>query len=381
VARITKTERLLNLVSYLLKERRPVPWRAIVGRVVGYDDGSDPKSLERRFERDKAALKDMGIPIRYHPPGAYDTEGYMIPREAAFLDEADLSPHEVSLLNLISELALRNRTEYRAELVSALRKLSFDVDISDIAEGRRELPKEKRRRRGRPPARGAVDEADEGRDAWHRAVLHLNLMGSLRAEEQLPTLMAAVVANRTVRFRYESRSGGDARERTLDPYGLGYAHGTWYLVGRDHDRAAIRMFNLRRLRSAVEPQGEPHAFRVPEDFDIEDHIERPAWQFSDAPAERVVIEAGPDIGWFLEGPIAKRSLEVKDDGSVVMTFDVRRRDAFINWVLPKLRHVRIREPEALRDELRRTVDEMVERYGSAVGAGASAANGGAGGRR
>src|SRR5205814_4718780 len=57
---VSKTERILNLVSFLLKERRPVPWREIAGRVVGYDDGSDPKSLERRFERDKSALKEMG---------------------------------------------------------------------------------------------------------------------------------------------------------------------------------------------------------------------------------------------------------------------------------------------------------------------------------
>ena len=108
MAQISKIERILNLVSYLLKERRPVPWREICGRVVGYDDGSDPKSLKRRFERDKAALKELGIPIKFFGPGTYDTEGYVVSREACFLDPLELMPHETALLNLLSELSLKN---------------------------------------------------------------------------------------------------------------------------------------------------------------------------------------------------------------------------------------------------------------------------------
>src|SRR4051812_19448862 len=99
MAQISKTERLLNLVSYLLKERQPVLWREIAGKVMGYDDKSDPESLARRFERDKSALKEMGIPVMYYPAGTAEKEGYLIPREACFLDRLELSPRESTLLN------------------------------------------------------------------------------------------------------------------------------------------------------------------------------------------------------------------------------------------------------------------------------------------
>ncbi|RME74591.1 MAG: WYL domain-containing transcriptional regulator [Planctomycetota bacterium] len=365
MARISKTERLLNLVSYLLKERRPVPWRDIVGRVVGYDDGSDPKSLERRFERDKAALKEMGIPIQYLPPGVAEAEGYMIPREAAFLDEAELSPREVSLLNLISAMALRERSADRAELVSALRKLSFDVDLEAIAE--RPAPEARRGARGRR-RRGAAQPGAGAQtsDPWRAAVLQLDLVGALRAERQLPALVAALHANQAVRFSYHALHNDRTSERTVEPYGLGYARGAWYLVGRDRDRDAIRTFNLRRLRSAVSTVGPPGAFTVPETFRLDDYLERPAWEYSDAAPQRVEIEVGPDIGWFLEGPIAKHSFEMRPDGSVRMAFEIRNREAFINWILPKLRHVRIVAPASLRAQLRETLDRLIERHARAA---------------
>ncbi|GIW72192.1 MAG: hypothetical protein KatS3mg102_1734 [Planctomycetota bacterium] len=373
MARISKTERLLNLVSYLLKERQPVPWRDIAGRVVGYDDGSDPKSLERRFERDKAALKEMGIPIRYCPPGAFETEGYMIPREAVFLDEVDLLPHEVALLNLISEHAIRNRSEFLPDLISALRKLSFDVDLEAAGGGRPAVPAPPRRRRGRPRRAAPLpqEQGSEG-SAWRSAVLHLDLIAGLRADPNLPALVAAALASRTVAFDYYSMSRDETRRRTVDPYGLGYARGAWYLVGRDHWRDRVQSFRLDRIRGGVATISEPHAFSVPEEFRLHDYLERPPWEYSDAPPTEVVIEADAHIGWFLQGPISRRSLEPLPGGGVRMVFEVRRREAFIAWVLPKLRHVRIVEPESMRRELLAALDQLLERHRPEAAAGGAA---------
>lgn len=36
--KVSKTERLLNLISFMLRSRRPVPFAKIAGHVVGYDD-------------------------------------------------------------------------------------------------------------------------------------------------------------------------------------------------------------------------------------------------------------------------------------------------------------------------------------------------------
>lgn len=355
MAKITKTERLLNLVSYLLKERFPVPWRNIAGRVVGYDDGSDPKSLERRFERDKAALKDMGIPIRYFPPGIYDSDGYMVPREACFLDEVDLLPHETALLNLVTENAVRHRSDYAPELLSALRKLSFDVE-------RAQMPAPKHRKRGRPP-QSVCDEADDevGTETggWKAALLRLELSAGMRGDPNLPVLTSAVLANQSVVFSYYTLSRDETRERTIDAYGLGYGRGAWYVVGRDHWRNKVQCFNLLRIRGEARPVGEPRSFKVPSTFMLREHIDRPTWEMSDEPACEVVIEVDDHLAWFLQGPIAKKRYTQHADGSAEIAFDVRNTEAFLAWLMPKLRHVRIKEPADLRAQLIVALDRLV----------------------
>src|SRR5204863_5376054 len=65
--KIAKTERLLNLVAFLLSSRTAVPFSKIKGRVSGYDDDATPEALEKRFDRDKAELRALGVPIVYEP--------------------------------------------------------------------------------------------------------------------------------------------------------------------------------------------------------------------------------------------------------------------------------------------------------------------------
>ena len=62
--KISKTERLLNLISFMLRTPRPVPFSQIAGHVVGYDDEARIDSIEKRFDRDKAELRNMGIPVK-----------------------------------------------------------------------------------------------------------------------------------------------------------------------------------------------------------------------------------------------------------------------------------------------------------------------------
>ena len=39
----------------------------------------------------------------------------------------------------------------------------------------------------------------------------------------------------------------DGDQRTLEPWGLTSFKGRWYVIGRDVDRAATRMFKLSRM--------------------------------------------------------------------------------------------------------------------------------------
>ncbi len=100
-ARIAKSERLINLVAFLLSSHSAVPFSKIKGRVAGYDDDASPEALEKRFDRDKAELRALGVPIVYEPLDDRGDEGYRIPREQYFLPEVRLSVEEGAALAVV----------------------------------------------------------------------------------------------------------------------------------------------------------------------------------------------------------------------------------------------------------------------------------------
>ncbi|WP_345598624.1 YafY family protein [Thermocatellispora tengchongensis] len=83
---------------------------------------------------------------------------------------------------------------------------------------------------------------------------------------QARTLLAlaeAATRRRRVRLGYRSFRG-ERSERELDPYGMVFHAGRWYVTGRDHRRGEVRTFRVDRVES-VEPGEEE--FAEPEEFD------------------------------------------------------------------------------------------------------------------
>jgi hypothetical protein len=71
--------------------------------------------------------------------------------------------------------------------------------------------------------------------------------------ELLKELRRAVLERTTIKFRYHGRAAEPGRETTtereVDPYGLIFVEGVWYLPGYDHLRQAIRNFRLDRVEN------------------------------------------------------------------------------------------------------------------------------------
>jgi len=79
----------------------------------------------------------------------------------------------------------------------------------------------------------------------------------------LLTLSEAVASRRRVRLVYTSWRGEDS-ERDLDPYGVVFHSGRWYVTGHDHRSGERRTFRLDRIASAS--LGE-EGFETPADVD------------------------------------------------------------------------------------------------------------------
>ncbi|MFF4653317.1 helix-turn-helix transcriptional regulator [Streptomyces sp. NPDC001380] len=84
----------------------------------------------------------------------------------------------------------------------------------------------------------------------------------------LLALAQASRARTTVGIHYRSRQQ-DRTERDVDPYGVVFHTGRWYLVGHDHLRDDLRTFRIDRIAS-VAPR--TRAFAVPDGFDPVAHL-------------------------------------------------------------------------------------------------------------
>ncbi|MDG4530626.1 YafY family protein [Streptomyces sp. AV19] len=92
--------------------------------------------------------------------------------------------------------------------------------------------------------------------------------GTRPAADAVLTLAEATRERRRVRMRYRSWRGADS-ERELDPYGLVFHSGRWYVTGHDHRSGETRTFRVDRMLS-VEPG--TASFEPPADVDPVRHV-------------------------------------------------------------------------------------------------------------
>jgi len=220
----------MNLVIALLVTRQYLTKERIRAAVEGYHGQSD-EAFERMFERDKEELREIGIEIEVgnHEQLFADEQGYRIRRDAFELPEIHLDADEAAVVGLAARVWQHARLAEQTS--SALVKLR---------------------------AAGVAVEPDA------LALVEPRLAAG---EEAFEPLWGAVITRTPVRFDY-ARPGKGPEERHLEPWGILSWHGRWYVVGRDRDREAARMFRVSRVRGLVRPDGSAGDYEVPADLDL-----------------------------------------------------------------------------------------------------------------
>ncbi len=304
--KVDKLERLMNLVAVLLDTMRPLSADELHEQVKGYP--AKGESYHRALERDKADLREMGVPLVVEPIPGVDPplDGYRIPRDEYYLADPGLDPDELAALHLaVRTVQIGGPTDDEA-----LWKLGGVIDVDGV---------------GTLPGGGEP-------------------VASLPADARLPTLFSAVAERRRVRVTH----GGV--ERLVDPYRLDFRRGRWYLTGLDHERDDTRSYRLDRIEGDITPDGEAEAFTRPDQ--IRSGAERQPWELGDEePVEaRVLVDADQALhAVHLAGQstVAER----RDDGSVVLALPVSNAVAFRSFVLTFLEHAEVLDPPELREDL------------------------------
>lgn len=319
-----RLERLVNLVAALLDSPRPLSRAELRQRVGGYAD--EPEAFRRNFERDKDALRQMGMPLVLEPVEGDDPAaptGYRIPRERYELPEIGLTEEELAALRVAASAVQIRGGE--GATASALRKLAGGIRPSLSI-----------------PGPGAGGENGRAGQTAAGEVGAGEVVAEVPGGEAVATAFSAISERRRVSFDYRDR------RRTVEPWQLSYRGGLWYLEGREVEQGERRLFRLDRISGPVAATGGPGAFERPEGTR---GGPTPPWQFGEGPevTARLLVDA-------TVAPIAlartgeEAVAERREDGSVVLALAVTDRAALFSFVLGFLERAEILAPPDLRAE-------------------------------
>jgi proteasome accessory factor B len=311
-------ERLLNLVGLLLETRSPLTFDQIRETLEPYRQ-ERVETAKRMFERDKDVLREYGVPIELVDTDAWGTEqGYLIPKERYYLPEIAFAAEELAALLVAAQSGGDN-----APAEHAARKLLSAADGGVLS-----------RLAGGPLASGS--------DARSALVV---------------AAADAAQGRRRVRFGYRT-SQGQASERRVDAYAMVFRGGHWYLVGHDLERDAIRAFRLSRVTTDLAVEGE--GSEPPETFRAAEHVHAGPW--ASAPHERAVIAFAPRVAWWVAASLVGAETGPTDtDGWVDVRVPLGDENALAALVLEFGPDAIVRSPAALRDEIRRRLERILER--------------------
>jgi proteasome accessory factor BC len=330
-----KLIRQLSLISYLMAERRPVTAQEIRRDVEGYSVMNED-AFARRFYADRSELEALGIALAVEKPvdGLVEQENYSLPPENFHLPPIEFTDQELAALRTALQL-LDGEFAYAEPLRLALQQISW----------------------GRPSPLLAPEQ--------HTVALGITgSAGGHEISQRLAKIETAIFRRKTIVFDYYTIARGELSSRKIDPYQLLYQGGQFYLVGRSHERDAIRVFRLSRIRGKVGYATKAeHDFQRPADFDPRAYANRIDWQFGD-PVGTAEIWIGSRIAWQIERHFGHYGAmrPAGDEGDRIFTTSYSDARQLIAWVLGLGEHARILSPGELSAELLDRVRLLVERH-------------------
>ncbi|WP_434740080.1 helix-turn-helix transcriptional regulator [Micromonospora sp. SH-82] len=325
-----RTERLVNLVICLLSTRRFLTAAQIAATVPGYehdpDDPKDHEAFQRKFERDKAELRELGVPLETGTASVFDAEpGYRIaPREYA-LPDIPLDPGEAAAVGIAARLW--QHAGLSAAASSGLAKLrAAGVDVDPQAT--------------------------------------LGLEPMVTVDPAFAPLTTAARDRREVSFDYRVPDQDAPTRRRVQPWGVVCWRGRWYVVGHDLDRAATRCFRLSRMVGAVRTGAKADAYQPPVGVDLISHVAR--WSGPVERTGRATVLVAPGRAAGLRRWAVQSGSGPEGDRLVLPYADP---ESLAGQLVGYGPDVRVLDPPEVRDAVVHRLREIVARHAELAPAG------------
>jgi predicted DNA-binding transcriptional regulator YafY len=330
-----KLIRQLSLISYLMAERRPVTALEIRRDVEGYS-GMNEDAFARRFYADRSELESLRIQLTVERPadGAAEQENYSLRPENFHLPAIAFTEEELAALQTSLSL-LDGEFAYAEPLRLALQQITW----------------------GRPSPLRAPEQRSVALGITASA-------GGHELSARLAKVETAIFRNKTILFEYYTMERDEVGPRKVDPYHLLFQGGQFYLLGYSHEREAIRVFRLTRIRGKVSYATKAeHDFRRPADFDPRAYANRADWQLGE---ERGVAEilVSERIAWQVERHFGRYGeIREAEDGEKLFLTGYSNQRGVISWLLGLGVNARLQGPEELNKELNRRLKLLKDRHG------------------
>ncbi len=299
-------ERITNLVALLMEARSPLTQDQIINELAGQYPAGDV-AQRGAFERDKAMLREIGVPLESEVLGGNDAgrTAYRIDRSRYELADLQLLPDEQAALQLA---------------VAAARLADAQFGLLKLGGDRSSAPV---------------------------------VVANIPDLPALPALREASAARAEVGFGYHGSP------RRLYPYALLLRERFWYVIGLDVDRNEVRTYRVDRMEGEL-TVGEVAAFQRPADFDpratfpsdpklLGDELTARAEVLIDEPRAAAVARELGDTAVLSHRP----------DGSIVVDVPCANIDAFRSWLFGLGEHAEVLAPAEVRADVVSWLQAMV----------------------
>ena len=152
--------------------------------------------------------------------------------------------------------------------------------------------------------------------------------------------------------------------RRINPFHAVCQKGNWYILGFCHDKQEVRVFNLSRMKDAIESS---QLFQLPSEFSPEQYFDKEIGVWLSA-RQKYTVEmlVSAEIGTFaLERSWnSNQQMRQNEDGSVWISFETNQLPEVKRWVLGQGSTVRVLNPPELINQILYEVEEVISLYSS-----------------
>lgn len=185
--------------------------------------------------------------------------------------------------------------------------------------------------------------------------------GSGTSWKWFEAIAKAITEERQIKISYHAVNTDEHTRRTIDPYGMAFYDGIWFVYAYCHLRRDFRTFALDRIESVAVTD---KTFKKLEGFNLRERLSK-AWGIWEGRETTVTVRFSKKIAEVIKRkpawhPSEKR--KILPDGGVELTFKISGTEELKWWLHSWTPHAEVIKPLYLRQEMREELTEAVKNY-------------------